>query len=66
MMAYGTPESVTCERRALRSLIRRQSGTRTTPPLVVRGEWDATMEGTFNESWSDPLWHEESGGADHE
>jgi hypothetical protein len=25
------------------------------------GEWDATMEGTFNESWSDPLWHEESG-----
>ena len=30
------------------------------------GEWDATMEGTFNESWSDPLWHEEPGGADHE
>jgi hypothetical protein len=29
-------------------------------------EWDATMEGTFNECWSDPLWHEESGGVGHE
>jgi hypothetical protein len=34
--------------------------------ISCAGEWDATMEGTFNESWSDPLWHEESGGADHE
>lgn len=30
------------------------------------GEWDATMEETFNECWSDPLWHEEPGETDHE
>ena len=30
------------------------------------GEWDATMEGTFNECWGDPLWHEEPGETDHE
>ena len=61
MMACGTPGPVTCGQKGFEVTHTPSKRNKDHTSISYAGEWDATMEGTFNESWSDPLWHEESG-----